>query len=143
MPVRKEYVTKPRNLILDYVITNKNRQFSAADINEYLQKENCQINLATVYRNLDKLSEEGTLLRYKYADSNFCLYQYADAHENCQNHLHMKCQECGKVMHLECEFMDEITKHLLEHHGFDISCKGSMLTGTCKECNNANNQLTN
>lgn len=132
--MRKEYVTKTRNLILQYITEHKSKQFSASDIYEYIQKENTQINVTTVYRNLDKLSEEGILLRYKYADDKCCMYQFAGKSEECQHHLHLKCQDCGKIIHLECEFMNEISKHLLEHHGFSVKCKESMLVGVCEDC---------
>lgn len=132
--VRKEYETKPRNLMLQYIKEQKSRQFSAADIYEFLENEGCHINLATVYRNLEKLSEEGTLMRYKFADNKCCLYQYADDSEQCKHHLHMKCQFCGIIIHLDCTFMHEIAQHLQEDHGFEINCKGSVLLGTCAEC---------
>ena len=132
--MRKEYVTKTRNLILKYILDHKNNQFSATDISDFMQVENCQINLTTVYRNLDKLTEEGTLIRYKYADDNCCMYQYAGDSDKCQHHLHMKCQNCGKIFHLECDFMNEISKHLLEDHGFILDCKGSVMIGSCEDC---------
>lgn len=132
--MKKEYCTKTRSLILKYITAYQNKQFSAAEMNEYLTEEGCSINLATVYRNLDKLTDEGTLIRYKYADKNCCMYQYAGDSTKCLHHLHMKCRECGKIIHLECDFMNQISGHLLKEHGFTIDCAGSVLLGVCEDC---------
>lgn len=132
--MRKEYSTKSRNLMMQYIQEHAGQQFSAAEINEYLQEKECQINLATIYRNLDKLSEDGILMRYKFADQKCFLYQYSGVSEQCQHHLHMKCEKCGKILHLECGLMHEISTHLMEHHGFAIDCKTSMIMGLCQDC---------
>ena len=49
-------------------------------------------------------------------------------------HLHLKCVKCGKIIHLECHFMEEISHHIEESHGFTLQCKNSILYGVCKEC---------
>lgn len=134
MCMGKGYVTRPRNLILEYITSQKDRQFSATDVYNFLLSRKCQVNLVTVYRNLDKMLQEGILLHYKYTDQNCSMYQYAEKAENCENHLHLKCKKCGKVIHLECSFMEEISRHLMEHHGFQIDCKESAITGICEAC---------
>ena len=45
-----------------------------------------------------------------------------------------KCVKCGKIIHLECHFMEEISHHIEESHGFTLQCKNSILYGVCKEC---------
>ena len=42
--------------------------------------------------------------------------------------------KCGKIIHLECEFMDEISEHILKDHGFKLQCKNSILYGMCSAC---------
>lgn len=134
--MKKGYVTKPRNLMLEYITAQKDRQFSAMEVYNFLLERDYQINLATVYRNLDKMQQEGILLQYKYADKKCSMYQYAAESDDCGHHLHLKCNSCGKVIHLECEFMAEISRHLMEHHGFEIDCRESVITGLCESCRN-------
>ena len=136
--MRKEYQTKSRNLILEYMVSQKDRQVSAADVYKFLVEQKYQINRATVYRNLDKMLQEGILLQYRYRDQNCAMYQYVEKAEHCEKHLHLKCRNCGKVIHLECDFMDEISKHLMEHHGFEIDCKESAIVGLCEACRKDN-----
>ena len=49
-------------------------------------------------------------------------------------YLDLKCVKCGKIIHLECHFMEEISHHIEESHGFTLQCKNSILYGVCKEC---------
>ena len=84
--------------------------------------------------NLDKLTESGVVLKYKTAEDECCRYQCAKPHAHCHEHIHMQCRSCGKILHLECEFMEEIIKHLYDHHRFTLECSGSVLMGMCEAC---------
>ena len=55
--MQKQYKTKVGQKILEYIQENSERSFNASDIYAYLMKEEMQVNLATIYRNLDKLAE--------------------------------------------------------------------------------------
>lgn len=117
-----------------YLEENKEKSFSAYDINAYLEKQDIQVNLTTIYRNLDKLMENGILMKHKTAGDECCKYQYVKPHGNCQEHIHMKCRSCGKIFHLECCFMEEISAHLKKEHGFTLECADSILVGLCESC---------
>lgn len=132
--MKKIYTTKTRNLIIDFFTENKDKRVSAATVFEQLQKKQVQINLATIYRNLDRLTEEGVLIKNKSVQDDCSLYQYVEPHKNCHEHLHLQCKGCGKVMHMECDFMKEIAGHLREEHGFLLDCKASALIGICNTC---------
>jgi len=130
----KSYTTKNKVLIMDFLKKNKDFGFSVSDLYSHLIKNNSNINLATVYRNLDKLLQDGSLIRYRTAEDDGYMYQYVDMKKECHEHLHMQCRQCGKIIHLECDFMSEIAAHLNEYHGFEIECKSSILKGLCSEC---------
>jgi len=131
---QKKYNTKSKEAIKEYLKLHKEHSFSAYDVNKYMQENGLQINLATIYRNLDKLTECGEIMKYKTAEQDCCRYQCAKPHAQCHEHLHMQCRECGKILHMECQFMDEITNHLYKHHEFTLECNGSVLMGICGEC---------
>ncbi|MFV0465383.1 MAG: Fur family transcriptional regulator [Lachnospiraceae bacterium] len=128
------YSTKTKTAMMNFIKKQKNSQFSAADIYEYIINQGYKVNKTTVYRNLERLVEENIVLQFKYIDKNNILYQYAGEHEECERHLHLKCKNCGKVIHLDCHFMDEFSNHLLQEHEFEIECKESCISGLCKEC---------
>lgn len=128
------YKTKSRSYIMEFFTAHKEQIVSAADIHHYLEENGKQVNLATIYRNLDKMTDEGILLKYKTAKDEHAVYQYTDGHPECHEHLHLQCVRCGRVIHLECGFMKDIRAHLEEHHGFALECNSSVLYGMCREC---------
>lgn len=132
--MEKEYKTKSKEEITSILRENSDRRFTAADIISTLKNRGSMINPTTVYRNLERLSKTGAVIKLKTPDSDSALYQSALGHENCKEHLHLQCEKCGSLIHLECGFMHEISHHLLDDHGFVINCKNSVLLGLCSEC---------
>ena len=53
---------------MEYLALHKEHSFSAYDVNEYMQSNGIQVNLTTIYRNLDKLTESGEIMKYKTAE---------------------------------------------------------------------------
>lgn len=130
----REYQTRCRTSIIEYCEAHQEQRFSASDINEYLKEKGDVINLATIYRNLDKMMESGNLIKYKSAEDDRALYQYVKPESDCGHHLHMQCRKCSKIIHMECDFMDEFSKSVEKAYGFNIECKNSLITGICEEC---------
>lgn len=130
----QNYSTRSREYIAEYLKNNSDRILSAHDIYYHLESNDMKVNLATIYRNLDRMTCEGTVIKLKSADNDKAVYQYA-GHDNCCNsHVHMQCTKCGKIIHLDCGFMKEISEHLMEHHDFTLECKNSVLYGICSQC---------
>ena len=89
------------------------------------------MNTTTVYRYLDKLCAEHTVIKYPDLNSDKAVFQFAGEEKKCAEHLHLKCIRCGKVVHLDCDFMDELKEHLYRDHGFRLQCSGDMLHEIC------------
>jgi Fur family ferric uptake transcriptional regulator len=128
------YATASRKKILEFLQECEDRSVTAADVAVYLKEQNSEVNLTTIYRYLDKLAKDGTILKYVAEKGSQSAYQYVRPERHCEEHLHMKCVKCGKIIHLDCRFMDEITRHILEEHEFSLQCKNSVLYGICREC---------
>lgn len=128
------YATASRKRILDFLKSNSDRTVTAADIDEHLKKCDSEVNITTIYRYLDKLASEGTVIKYVAEKGGKAVYQYVEQGHKCDEHLHIKCVKCGCIVHLECAFMDEIAEHILRDHGFALQCKNSILYGTCEKC---------
>lgn len=128
------YATANRKKILEFLKENRNRTLTVADIDVYLKACESEVNITTIYRYLDKLEKEGTLMKYVAEKGSQATYQYVEAGHNCDEHLHLQCVKCGRVLHLECHFMHEILEHVEKEHGFVMQCKNSIVYGTCKEC---------
>ena len=136
MERKHEYQTKSRQMILDYLIRNKDRAVHVSDIIRHMDQEECSVNKTTVYRYLDKLCAEHIVIKYPDLNSDKAVFQFAGEEKKCTEHLHLKCIRCGKVVHLDCDFMDEFKEHLYKDHGFRLHCSGDMLHGICQDCEN-------
>lgn len=130
---KKQYKTKNRTLILQYLIEEKEHTISIADINEFLADKGESVNLSTIYRFLDKLVAEGKVMKYQQEDGKKAVFQYVDT-QDCHEHLHMQCVKCGRMIHLNCGFMQKISDHMMEHHHFHLQCQNSILYGICDVC---------
>lgn len=115
----KQYRTKYKECIIEYMKNNEDHRLCAKDIYQALIEQGLNVNLVTVYRNLDKLSQQGLIQKHTLSEEDSVYYQYT-REEKCNHHLHLLCKRCGKIAHLECDFMDIIRTHLLEDHGFEI-----------------------
>lgn len=134
MPERQNYNTKARKYILDFLKSRQESTVSAADITDHLNNMGAAVNQATVYRYLNRLSRENKVLKFTDSKTKKSVYRFVDADRGCDGHIHTKCVSCGRLMHLECDFMEDIKKHLYQDHGFLLQCDGSILYGICEEC---------
>lgn len=132
--VQKGYRTKAKDEIMSYILSNKHRRVSASEIYEHIKNSGKHTNLTTVYRNLDKLTEAGVILKIKNSSDDYSVYQLLDPDGGCDEHLHIQCRGCGHVYHLEGEAMDKINACLLEECGYSIICSDSFLLGYCSSC---------
>ncbi len=130
----KEYTTKTKVRLLELLKKNSDRQMAAGEVYEQLSEEDPKLNLTTVYRNLDRMTADGVLMKYKALDGKGHVYQFVDSGHDCHHHLHLQCCRCGRMIHLDCHFMKEITEHLLQYHDFLVECEGSVIMGLCSEC---------
>ena len=103
MAERKPYTTKTRQIILEYLKSQKAVTVSVADIEKYLKTEGIKVNTTTVYRYLDKLCAEHIVIKYPDLNSDKAVFQFAGEEKKCTEHLHLKCIRCGKVVHLDCQ----------------------------------------
>lgn len=52
----------------------------------------------------------------------------------CREHYHLKCTECGKLIHAECKFLSELSAHIYNEHGFKVDGSRTVLYGVCGDC---------
>lgn len=136
MAERKPYNTKTRQAILAYLMKQSDTTVSVADIETHLKEDGITVNTTTIYRYLDKLCNEHVVMKYPDLKSDKAIFQFAGEHQHCTNHLHLKCTNCGKIIHLDCDFMEQLKEHLYLDHGFLLQCNGDMLHGICQDCEN-------
>ena len=131
------YNTKQGELILSLIKSEPGKHFTADDIIRELAVSGKSVGKATVYRHLDKLIKQGLVRKYIADEGQSACFEFIDNHGNCASHYHLKCSECGRLLHVECGYLDEVANHVLEHHGFVISPEKTVLYGICEKCREA------
>ena len=131
-----EYNTKQREVLLKFFTDNADAHFTAAEIELALAQKGEKLGKATVYRRLERLVEDGVVRRFVSDDAKVSCYQYAGG-EACKNHYHLKCLKCGDLLHVECNYLDEMSRHVLEHHGFTVDTHKITICGVCEKCREA------
>ena len=126
----KSYNTKQKREILNFFEENKESCFCAKDIIEKFSRE---IGEATVYRCLTSLSEEGIVKKFISEKGQRSFYQYAVC-DKCDKHFHMKCVSCGKLIHMDCEFLHSFGEHVKKEHDFHVDNSKTVIYGLCSSC---------
>ena len=119
--------TIQRSLVLEAV--NKLQCHATADeVYAEIHKEHPTISKATVYRNLNVLSELGEIRRLEIPGS-------ADRYDHIsRNHCHVKCKVCGRVFDVDMDFVGGLERGIRDTHGFDFTGYDIIFHGVCPEC---------
>ena len=130
------YNTKQLEIILDYVVSLNGEHVTAAQINRHFKDKGLSIGRTTIYRRLDKLTKDGCLRRYITDGVSGSCYQYVNksGEESCDSHWHLKCESCGELQHLDCETLEDIERHVLDEHAFQVNNAKTVLYGRCNSC---------
>lgn len=134
MASKNTYSTKQGEIILSCLMALQDQHVTVEKLMDYLREKGESVGQTTVYRNLDKLVRQGSVVKYAGAEGSGACYQYVADPESCSTHYHLVCGECGQVTHLECGYLDEVTTHLLDHHGFSMDKFKTVIYGVCKKC---------
>lgn len=128
------YHTKQRKAILSYIASLQGAHVTAAQIIAHFATADTPIGRTTVYRQLEKLRECGSIRKYTLGSTPGACFQYVNQDKNCHAHLHLKCEGCGKLLHLQCDMLKDIQRHFFDEHAFQIDALRTVLYGKCENC---------
>lgn len=134
MNSKAQYKTKQRDEVRTYLESVPGKHITAGDVCEYFKKTGKNIGVATVYRQLEKMVDEGIVTKYNIEAGTPACFEYMGAHLSEDTCYHCKCHVCGKLIHMHCDELPELEKHILEHHGFAIDPIRTVFYGICREC---------
>lgn len=128
------YKTRQRALILDCLKQNEQNAYTIDEIVDLLKAQGQSVGRTTVYRYIDSLYRQGSIRRFERGGKNGATFQYISQKDSCKQHMHLKCVECGKLIHLDCDFMSGVCEHIYSHHGFIVDNSKTTLLGLCSSC---------
>ena len=131
--MEKGYNTKPKEYILNFLKNHKNKRFSIKEMYDYIINEGYNINLTTIYRNVNSLEKEGSLLKHQGNDTSFATYQYVE-NKDCLAHFHFECIKCGRVSHLGAKETNDFLKLIKNKLYFTVEPQNTYIRGLCNNC---------
>ena len=78
--------------------------------------------------------KEGTVAKYVVDEKSSACFEYIGEQDEGHHCYHCKCEKCGKLIHLHCHEVEELSRHMMEHHGFELNAMRTVFYGVCSEC---------
>ena len=126
-----EYRTEQKRILMQILKENCERAYTVEELIDKMGEG--APGKSTVYRLITHLVEEGTVKRFVRGNSRKFAYQIVMG-EHCDCHLHLKCMECGKLIHLDERVSDELLVRVRDTSDFSVSEEATVLFGRCKAC---------
>ena len=121
-------ITPQREMVIE-VIAHSGRHMTAEEVFGEVQTRSRAVNIATIYRTLDLLVEEGLASR---ADLGSARVVYATVRHG--PHAHLVCRHCGYVIDVEIGPFEPWLQQVQAECGFVCSPQHFVVYGLCAGC---------
>ena len=124
-------MTAQRRLLVG-IIQDSPRHLDASRLLEIAQKQDPDIDRATVYRTLALLKNRGLIdeLDLMHIEGE---KHYYEAKTN-RDHCHMACFQCGAITEYASSSFEKLKKEMVKQSGFQIRVVRLEVGGFCKRC---------
>lgn len=121
--------TLQKNIILEALCRLKNHPSADMVYNE-IHREHPTISRATVFRNLQQMSESGEIAKRAMPGG-------ADRFDHINgNHYHIKCVSCDAVMDVDMDYLTDLKDSIRSANGFRVLNHNIVFSGICPNCSN-------
>ena len=117
-------MTKQRELILQ-ILNHSDRHLTADEVFFLAKLQMPSIAMATVYNNLNAMTEAGVINRVHMDGSADCFEKGGDAHD------HLRCVSCGKLANISLPWLSD---RLRQSVGNEIAGYDLTIRYLCPEC---------
>ncbi|HEX3026222.1 MAG TPA: Fur family transcriptional regulator [Clostridia bacterium] len=131
--------TKQKKFITDCLKNYPNSHLTAEEIYHLIKENDQHISIATVYRNLKLLEEQGVIRKNIVTEEASSFYELTDKSEP-HSHHHLVCRQCGAIIDFEADLLDSLEKMVEATTGFNIEDHRVVFYGKCKKCSAQNKQ---
>ena len=128
------YVTQQRKALQAFFARHPGRAMSVPQITDALRQDervSPKPGQSTVYRLVQKMVEEGLITKHIPEGSRHFVYAMPPA--ACQNHLHLRCTVCDKLVHMDEQETDDVAR-AAHREGFALDRGQTVLFGRCAAC---------
>lgn len=119
--------SRQREIILDTLKENVVHP-TAEFLYDIIKEKDPKISLATLYRNLNKLSDKGIIKKIDGLEPS------SHFDHNTHEHYHFMCDKCKRVFDVSVNIAFDVVKKAEKETGFLIKGHDIVLHGICKEC---------
>jgi Fur family transcriptional regulator, ferric uptake regulator len=104
---------------------------TAREIGDLLHRRGDRVGVASIYRALELLEQEGLVQRFDVGEN---AARYEPALPSGEHHHHLVCERCGEVKAFEDEDLERAIKRLARRVDFEIDGHDVTLRGECPQC---------
>jgi Fur family ferric uptake transcriptional regulator len=126
---QKGYRITPQREMIIRTIAHSERHMSAEEIFAEMQKLTQASNIATVYRTLDMLWEEGLACRNDLGEGRIVYATLEHGH-----HIHLVCRHCNQVIDADPQMLESLGEQLSTVYGFTADLQHHSIFGVCADC---------
>ncbi len=123
------YRATAQRLLLLRLLQDGKGHVGADDLYARAHARDPRLSLSTVYRTLNSLKQAG-LVRELHLDQDHHHYELADK----EDHYHLVCQGCGKILEVECFVIDEMLSRIEDRYAFQVTGTQMEFVGFCADC---------
>ena len=132
---KSRYTTKHYAEIAAFLEKMEGSHITAQDVCDHFREEGRPISTTTVYRQLDRLVDEGVVNNFIIDANSPACFEFSrvrnNAHMSC---YHCKCEKCGRLIHLHCDEIEELCAHMKNEHHFILNPARTVFYGICESC---------
>jgi Fe2+ or Zn2+ uptake regulation protein len=128
-------IGKARKILID-LLQRELKHNNAEEIVRKLKKIKENVNVASVYNNLNFLVEKGLIKENRFNNSLFVHYEL-----RTDEHAHLVCLDFENVKNVDILNLTKIKNEVAEKYGFEIFDISFNMYGRCASCHKFSNNL--
>ena len=126
---KEQRVTKQR-LAVSAALDELDDFVSTQELYRILQNQGVSVSLATAYRILQSLADEGLVDVLRNGDGEAVYRRCAVEH----HHHHLLCRKCGRAVEIEAPAVEQWAARMAREHGYTDVAHTVEIYGLCPEC---------
>lgn len=106
-----------------------NKPYEVSTIHSFLARKKIRINLATLYRILDKFLKKGLVVKVDFKKGRSYFEIKREKH-----HHHAVCRKCGEIKDINDCSLDQVIKNIQDKNSFKVLNHTLEFYGLCTRC---------